>query len=134
MQLSWNYNYAPAGSALKKPLGLPNLDLLAKPEKITQDPVLAYATAVYFWMTPRGRKPSCHDVMVGTWQPTEQDKKANRLPGLGVTTNVINGGLECNIPNDKRVEDRVQYYLRYTKLMNVSPGPNLYCDKQKPFW
>ncbi len=134
MQLSWNYNYAPAGVALREPLGMPQLDLLAKPEAITQDPVLAFATALYFWMTPRDRKPSCHDAILGRWEPTEADRQAGRVPGFGVTTNVINGGLECNIPNDYRVEDRVQYFKRYTKILKVSTGENLYCDTQKPFW
>ena len=47
--------------------------------------------------------------------------------------NIINGQLECNIKCDSRVEDRVLYYERYAKIFGVSPGDNLYCDKQKPF-
>jgi len=34
------------------------VDLLAEPERITQDPVLAFSTAMYFWMSPRGNKVS----------------------------------------------------------------------------
>merc|ERR1712224_1095709 len=110
MQLSWNYNYAPAGVALRPLVGDPSLDLLANPEKITSDPKLAFATAIYFWMTPRENKPSCHDVMVDKWEPTSADIRGNRLPGFGVTTNIINGGLECNRPGNAAVEDRVKYY------------------------
>merc|ERR1712072_1646087 len=51
----------------------------------------------------------------------------NRLPGFGVTTNIINGGLECNRPGNAAVEDRVKYYERYAEILGVSPGPNLYC-------
>ena len=58
MQLSWNYNYKPAGDAL-------GVDLLSNPEKITQDPDLAFSTAIYFWMSPRDTKPSAHNVMTG---------------------------------------------------------------------
>ena len=126
MQLSWNYNYEPAGRAL-------GVDLLAEPERITQDPVLAFSTAIYFWMTPRDAKPSCHSVMVGEWSPSDRDRDQGRLPGFGTTTNIINGQLECNIKGDSRVEDRVLYYERYAKIFGVSPGDNLYCDKQKPF-
>ena len=126
MQLSWNYNYEPAGRAL-------GVDLLAEPERITQDPVLAFSTAIYFWMTPRDAKPSCHSVMVGEWSPSDRDRDQGRLPGFGTTTNIINGQLECNIEGDSRVEDRVLYYERYAKIFGVSPGDNLYCDKQKPF-
>jgi len=97
MQLSWNYNYAPAGVNLRQLLGptYASLDLLANPEAITEDPVLAFATAVYFWMTPRFPKPSAHDVMVGCWQPSDGDSSVGRLPGFGLTTNIINGGIEC---------------------------------------
>jgi len=126
MQLSWNYNYEPAGRAL-------GVDLLAEPERITQDPVLAFSTAIYFWMTPRDAKPSCHSVMVGEWSPSDRDRDQGRLPGFGTTTNIINGQLECNIKGDSRVEDRVLYCERYAKIFGVSPGDNLYCDKQKPF-
>merc|ERR1712159_920826 len=41
MQLSWNYNYAPAGVALRPFVNDPNLDLLADPDRITADPKLA---------------------------------------------------------------------------------------------
>ena len=120
MQLSWNYNYAPAGVALRDPMKNPTLDLLANPGEITKDPVLAYATAIYFWMTPRENKPSCDKVMIGEWDPTPRDKELDRYSGFGITTNIINGGLECNIPDDYRVEDRVQYYKRYSKIFGIS--------------
>ena len=71
--------------------------------------------------------------MIGEWDPTPRDKELGRYSGFGITTNIINGGLECNIPDDYRVEDRVQYYKRYSKIFGISPGENLYCDDQKPF-
>ena len=40
-----------------------------------------------------GSKPSCHAVMTGTWQPSAADSAANRQPGFGTTTNIINGGV-----------------------------------------
>merc|ERR1712164_197455 len=110
-----------------------NLDLLADPDRITADPKLAFATAIYFWMTPRENKPSCHDVMVDKWTPSAVDLVGNRCAGYGVTTNIINGGLECNRPGDSRVEDRVKFYERYARILGVSPGPNLYCGDQRPF-
>ena len=84
-------------------------------------------------MTPRDRKPSAHDVMIGCWVPTSADEANGRYPGFGVTTNIINGALECNIADDYRVNDRVDFFLRYTELFGVTPGPNLYCDTQMPF-
>ncbi|RXI09755.1 hypothetical protein DVH24_030254 [Malus domestica] len=54
-------------------------------------------------MTEQKPKPSSHDVMVGLYVPTEADVAANRTVGFGLVTNIINGGLECGIPNDARV-------------------------------
>jgi len=44
----------------------------------------------------------------------------------------MTGGLECNIPNDYRVEDRVKYFERYSGIFGVSPGDEstLRCDTQ----
>merc|ERR1719359_1607512 len=71
--------------------------------------------------------------MVDKWQPTPTDIAGNRLPGYGVVTNIINGGLECNRPGDSRVEDRVKFYQRFAQILNVSTGEKLYCGNQRPF-
>ena len=71
--------------------------------------------------------------MVGEWTPSKRDEAQGRLAGFGVTTNIINGALECSRQDDYRVEDRVQYYLRFSQIFGISPGQNLYCDDQKPF-
>ena len=120
MQLSWNYNYGQAGAAL-------GLDLLNNPDLVTSDGVIAFRTAIWFWMTPQAPKPSCHDVMVGNWTPSSSDMAQNRLPGFGMTVNIINGGLECNIGPDSRVDDRIGFYTRYANLLGVDVGDNLDC-------
>jgi hypothetical protein len=122
-----NYNYGPAGEALC-------FDGLGQPELVASDPVLAFKAALWFWMTPQEPKPSCHDVMLGRYVPTEADKQANRTAGLGLTTNIINGGLECNRPGDPRVEDRIGYYRRYCEILDVKDlGDNLDCAQQLPY-
>ncbi|KAL6959880.1 Chitinase 1 [Sarracenia purpurea var. burkii] len=94
-----NYNYGPAGRAL-------GADLINNPDLVATDPVVSFKTAIWFWMTPQGNKPSSHDVITGRWTPSDADRAAGRLPGYGVITNIINGGLECGKgPNDK-VADR----------------------------
>lgn len=122
MQLSWNYNYGPAGNAI-------GIDLLSNPDIVATNGVVAFKTALWFWMTPQPPKPSAHAVMVGTWQPTEQDTTLGRAPGFGMTTNIINGGLECQMPTDERVRDRVGFFQTYATRFGVSPGDNLYCDR-----
>ncbi|PQQ12067.1 chitinase 10 [Prunus yedoensis var. nudiflora] len=44
LQLSWNYKYGPAGKALW-------FDGLANPEVVASDSVVAFKTALWFWMT-----------------------------------------------------------------------------------
>uniref|UniRef100_A0ACD5ZMR3 Uncharacterized protein n=1 Tax=Avena sativa TaxID=4498 RepID=A0ACD5ZMR3_AVESA len=127
MQLSWNYNYGPAGKAL-------GFDGLGNPEIVASNAVVAFKAALWFWMTPQAPKPSCHDVMVGRYEPTEADKAANRTAGFGLTTNIINGGLECSLPGNAQEADRVGYYKHYGDILGVRDlGPNLDCASQKPY-
>jgi hypothetical protein len=69
--------------------------------------------------------------MVGKYVATKDDIAANRTAGFGLVTNIVNGWLECGIPNDERVNDRIGFFKRYTKLFNVDTGPNLDCAYQK---
>jgi hypothetical protein len=71
-----SYNYQAAGEAL-------GFDGINKPELVAQDPVLAFRTAFWFWMTAQSPKPSAHDVMAGRWTPSAQDTAAGRAPGFG---------------------------------------------------
>ena len=110
------------------------LDLLSNPDLVETDPVVAFKTAIWFWMTPQPPKPSCHDVMIGDWQPTPADIRAGRLPGYGMCTNIINGGLECGGQGpDTRVESRIGFYRRYCDIYEISPGDNLNCYGMHPF-
>ncbi|KAF6167231.1 hypothetical protein GIB67_029869 [Kingdonia uniflora] len=126
IQLSWNYNYGPAGNAL-------GFNGLGNPEIVSNNSAIAFKTALWFWMTEQKPKPSCHDVMIGRYKATAADIEANRTAGFGLVTNIINGGLECGRPNDNRVNDRIGYFQRYAKLFNVDTGPNLDCANQKSF-
>ncbi|CAL8121889.1 unnamed protein product [Prunus armeniaca] len=82
--------------------------------------------SIWFWMTPQSPKPSCHDVITRRWNPSGADKSAGT--GYGVTTNIINGGLECGKGWNAKVEDRIGFYKRYCDLLGVGYGNN-----QKPF-
>lgn len=117
IQLSWNYNYGLASAIL---YGDKNI-LLEKPEMVTEDGALGFMTAISFWMTPQNPKPSCHDVMVNKWKPTEADIKAGRTEAcFGMTINVINGGFEANKGlDDYRVKRRAGHYVDITTKMGV---------------
>lgn len=127
LAVSCSYNYIQAGRAL-------GFDGLNSPELVAQDPVLAFKTAIWFWMTPQNPKPSCHDVMQGLYTPTAADVAAGRVAGYGLTTNIINGGLECNSGTPKAQElDRIGFYKRYCDIFGVTYGANLDCALQKSF-
>ncbi|XZF15118.1 chitinase [Chitinophagaceae bacterium MMS25-I14] len=129
-QLSWNYNYGQFSEAY-----FGNKDtLLRHPELLATDPVVSFASAIWFWMTPQSPKPSCHDVMTGKWQPTPRDTAAGRYPGFGVTVNIINGGIECGRKKTaEKTSYRYRYYQYFCRYFGVTPGPNADCNDQKPF-
>ncbi|KAG6392407.1 hypothetical protein SASPL_146625 [Salvia splendens] len=118
IQLSWNYNYEPAGRAL-------GFDGLRNPEIVSNNSVISWKTALWFWMTEQKPKPSCHNVMVGRYVPSELDLAANRTAGFGLVTNIINGGIECGVPTSASVLDRIGYFQRYAAIFNSSTIRNL---------
>ncbi|VFQ88200.1 unnamed protein product [Cuscuta campestris] len=120
IQISYNYNYGAAGKAL-------GYDLISNPDLVATDPTLSFKTALWFWMTPQGSKPSSHDVMTGQWTPSA----AGRVPGYGLVTNIINGGVECGGGGaGDRVADRIGFYKRYCDIFGVAYGDNLDCSNQ----
>ncbi|XP_042507039.1 endochitinase-like [Macadamia integrifolia] len=123
-QISYNYNYGQAGEVIGS-------DLLNNPDLVVTDPTISFKTALWFWMTPQSPKPSCHEVMTGQWKPSSADTAAGLVPGYGVTTNIINGGIECGKGADSRVADRIGFYKRYCDLLGVSYGDNLDCYNQQ---
>ncbi|XP_010030781.1 acidic 26 kDa endochitinase-like [Eucalyptus grandis] len=53
-----NYKHGPTGKAL-------GFDGLRNQEKVSNDSLVAFKTALWLWMTERKPKPSCPVVMVG---------------------------------------------------------------------
>lgn len=108
IQLSWNGNYCTAGAAI-------GLDLRKYPELVENDPVVAWKTAIWFWMTATGAgSMTSHDAMVTG-------------AGFGETIRAINGALECNGGYPDKVQRRIDYYREITNILGVSPGGNLGC-------
>ncbi len=109
------------------------MDLLANPDLVKLDGAIAFQTALWFWMTPQPPKPSAHAVIAGGWTPSAEDANVGRVPGFGMTINIINGGLECGQPTNDKVRDRVGFYERFTQMLGVSMGENLYCDRMAAY-
>ncbi|MEJ2855880.1 MULTISPECIES: glycoside hydrolase family 19 protein [unclassified Saccharothrix] len=108
IQLSWNFNYKAAGDAL----GLP---LLTNPWLVQQDASVAWRTGLWYWNTQNGPGTMTpHNAMVNGY-------------GFGQTIRSINGSLECDGRNPAQVQSRVDAYKRFTSILGVAPGANLYC-------
>jgi basic endochitinase B len=125
LQLTWNYNYGRAGDAL-------GLDLLGDPDLVARDGVVAFRTSLWFWMNASGAHPSCHDVLTERWTPNEDDVRAGRLPGFGMTVVLINGG-EAGKPGDARVRNRIRQFEKFAKALDVSVGDNVSCERMKNY-
>ena len=111
LMLSWNYNYAAAGSNF-------NLDLLNQPDLVATDALLVWRVGLWYWMTVYGAAAqTCSEAM---WQSL----------GFGQTIMSINGGLECgpNAQNPGAMQDRVNLYIQFCGILGgVDPGANLTC-------
>ena len=117
MQISYNGNYGYASDCI---FGDKTI-LLNNPGLVEIDPVIAFKTAIYFWMTPQTYKPSAHDVMIGKWQPNAADKAAGRTPGFGMTINIVNGAVECGKgENIYSMNDRIGFYRYFLKSLGIS--------------
>lgn len=125
LQITWNFNYGAASASV-------GYNILANPNQVSSDPVLAFKTALWFWTTASPPKPSCHDVMIGNWTPSSADIAAGREPGFGETINIINGGIECD-QTSSAASNRITYYQNFCSQLGVSPGPNLSCASAQPY-
>ncbi|XP_048490964.1 endochitinase EP3-like isoform X1 [Beta vulgaris subsp. vulgaris] len=101
IQLSWNFNYGPAGQSI-------GFDGLNAPEIVASDPIIAFRTALWYWMI------NVHSLIISG-------------QGFGSTIRAINGILECDGGHPAAVNARIRYYTQYCNQLGVSPGDNLSC-------
>ncbi len=151
LQISYPYNYGPASEYI---YGDKNV-LLQNPDKVLQDPIAFWGASIWFWTvkedvapgeTPPGGnpsamgfdgkyyKPSCHMAMTHTWVPRPSDQEKRRTFGLGVTINVINGGLECAAGWDARGQKRVKNYKKFAEILGVNPLPESWTGAEEEYY
>ena len=109
--------------------------LLDQPELVA-DTWLNLASAAFFYMYPQPPKPSMMHVIDGTWQPNARDLANGLVPGFGVTTQIINGGVECGGSTEHlQSQNRITYYRAAAAHFNVPvPGNEvLGCKGMKQF-
>ncbi|WP_051311733.1 chitinase [Zooshikella ganghwensis] len=130
-QLSYNYNYGPFSDAMFGSIR----PLLDHPEKVANT-WLNIASAVFFFMYPQPPKPSMYHVINGTWQPNKHDRDNGLVPGFGVTTHIINGGIECGGAKEHRQSvNRIHYYQAFAKQLkhSIPDDEVLGCANMKRF-
>ncbi|WP_051938527.1 glycoside hydrolase family 19 protein [Luteibacter sp. 9135] len=130
-QLSYNYNYGPFSEAMYGDVRT----LLDAPERVA-DTWLNLASATFFFTYPQPPKPSMLHVIDGTWQPNAADRAAGLVPGFGVTTQIINGGVECGGQDEHlQSRNRITYYRAFAATLGVPVGADevLGCKGMKQF-
>jgi len=129
-QLSYNYNYGQFSSAMYDGDARYLLD---RPELVA-DTWLNFASAVWFFATPQPPKPSMLGVVEGDWKPNQADLRAGLVSGFGLTTNIINGGIECGKGLETaQARNRVDYYRKFAQFLGVEIDNQLGCGRMKQF-
>jgi chitinase len=114
-QLSYNYNYGPFSEAMFGDVSV----LLERPDLVA-DTWLNLASAVFFYVYPQPPKPSMLHVIDGTWQPNDRDISNGLVSGFGVTTQIINGGVECGGQTEiAQSLNRISYYQSVADYLGV---------------
>jgi chitinase len=129
LQLSYAYNYGQAGVDMALPL-------LAQPELVSRNGIIAFRAALWFWMKTQPPKPSCHDAICGKWTPSPDDSRLGRKPGFGMTINIINGGIECPSKDPEikgNRQDRIGFYRRFAGLLGTTVEADCDCGDMKPY-
>jgi len=152
IQLSWNYNYGAFGEWLYESGILPDIvverdTLLKNPALVSKNGVVAFLSAIWFWMTPQGVKPSAHDVICGRLkEPDGKRSLPQRNDGgdipfaegssgdrevlayrFGATIDLINGGIECDGASRYHPgpAQRVSYFEAYLRYLDMITGTGL---------
>ena len=118
-QLSYNYNYGPFSEAMYD-----DVNVLLEQPNLVADTWLNMASAVFFYVYPQPPKPSMLHALDGTWVPNQHDLDNGLEPGFGVTTQIINGGIECGgAVEHQQSQNRIDYYLNFADYLDVTVPP-----------
>ena len=118
-QLSYNYNYGPFSEAM-----FGDAATLLEQPNLVADTWLNLASAVFFYVYPQPPKPSMLHALDGTWVPNQHDLDGGLTPGFGVTTQIINGGIECGGSAEHAQSlNRIDYYLNFADYLQVPVAP-----------
>jgi len=130
-QLSYNYNYGQFSAAMFSG----DIRRLLDDPDLVRDTWLNLASAIWFFATPQPPKPSMLAVIEGDWTPSHTDSALRGLKlGFGLTTNIINGGIECGKGAEtQQSRNRAEYYREFARYLKVEVKGELGCGRMKQF-
>ena len=130
-QLSYNYNYGQFSAAMYHG----DIRRLLDDPDLVKETWLNLASAIWFFATPQPPKPSMLAVIEQDWLPSSEDKLRRGLKsGFGLTTNIINGGIECGKGAEtQQAQNRRNYFVEFAKYLEVEVRGVLGCGRMKPF-
>jgi len=110
--------------------------LLEDPGLLVRDGWTAFASAIWFYMTPHPPMPSMHDVVTGRWHPNSFDAAAGRSQSLGVLSLVaIGNGSSCD--DNPQASTRALTFEHNTFsigiFLGISVNDNTTCMGLQPF-
>jgi len=87
------------------------MELLKNPDLVSTNGYTAFASALWFYMTPQTPKPSMHEIATELYVPNSDDQSRGLGPYFGSSTMVINGGLECSSGTESQASlNRISYF------------------------
>lgn len=113
MQLSWNYNY----EALSTAIYSNSTELLYDPDRVANNPKIAWLAAMWFWNRVdtsylSSPPPTIHDIMIN-------GATFSGYGGFGGTIKIINGGIECTAPGNPKATSRTYHYKQMQNLFGI---------------
>lgn len=78
--------------------------------------------------------PSCHEVMVGKWMPSQSEAAMGMTAhSFGVTTFMLDGKMECGAKADPSMQlHRAQIFSNFCSILGVEAGQKLECSTIGP--
>ena len=111
LELTGNAAYGQFSNIAWAQGALDSAKLLTTPGEVSTDGFLAFASALWVYMTPVSPAPSMHDVTVGNFVPNDADKAALITADFRATTDIISGGAACGVaPESTEATTRGGYY------------------------
>jgi hypothetical protein len=140
-QISYYYNYGSFNNFLfgannvlmndgKYRYPVDNIEYNIGPGPLAVDGRIAWLSAFWFYLTPQSPKPSMHNVIIAAPGTLIDGKPV----GFGMTTLIINGGIECgHTVETQQSSNRIGYYNSFLSILGVTDTRQKTCNNLSQF-